>query len=151
MTAALVVAVGLVGYRLGPREIGTWIDQRIQRAGLMGGASCDDVPVSYERAIHSLGTLMAESNRRAFERTRLACERTAGEAGSASRADACRASASLYARAFDRRAAIASVAAVRAPVDGGVIGASAAGIVGGEEIEQTEVLARRMMADCVGE
>ena len=150
VTAAVVAGIGLVGYRLGPQEIGAWIDRGVARVSFLGGASCEDVSVSYDRAIHSLGTSMADSNRRAFERVRLACERTAGEIGSASRADACHASASLYARAFDRRTAIASVAAVRLPAGGGIIGASAAGIIGGDDVEETEVLARRMMADCTG-
>ena len=150
ITVAVVVVL-LAGYRLDPREIREWIDKGIQRVSFGRGASCQDVSVAYQRAIHSLGTLMADSNRRAFERVRLACERTAGDAGSASRADACRASASLYGRAFDRRTAIASVAAVRPPTGGGIIGASAAGIVGGEDIEETEFLAGRMMADCISD
>ena len=146
ITGVVVAGVALVGYRVGPYETRAWIDRGLQRMSFNRGASCEEVASSYERAVHSLGTLTAESNRRAFERVRVACERTAGGAGSASRADACRASASLYARAFDRRTA---VAAVRPPPGGGVIGMSAAGIVGDPDIEETEGLARRVMADCV--
>ncbi|MGH7803348.1 MAG: hypothetical protein ACREQJ_03300 [Candidatus Binatia bacterium] len=144
--AAVLVVAALSAYRLGPSEIGLRVDGALTRFDRATGRGCADVSSSYQYAVRALSTSAAASSRASFDRARLACERRVGHLAGTS-GDACRASSNLYARALDRRTAIANVVAVR-PREIGIIGTSAAGIVGAEDIEQTEALARRMMADC---
>jgi hypothetical protein len=149
---ALAAALGVGLYWQGPPAFRAWVDDLSGAAAekwlLATAPSCGDVVTRYERASRALGGTYASSTRAAFDQARVACETRARTMASKDRADACRASAGYYARALERKQGLVGVASAAPSGQGGAIGASAAGILGADDIERIEGLARQLMADC---
>jgi hypothetical protein len=109
---------------------------------------CDALATHYDRAARGLGGSFAASAESAFERARRGCDRELATYASSSRAQACDTASRQFARALDRRRAIA--ATIRPGAVAGTIGVSAAGIVTGEDGSREETLARSVFAECAG-
>ena len=145
--AAFAVLLGAFWFRE-PLGLEPWFDgalDRVQRAGLPG---CDALATHYDRAARGLGGSFSASAEAAFARARRGCDRELATYASPSRAQACDTASRQFARALDRRRAIA--ATMPSGAVAGTIGVSAAGIVTGEDGSREEALARSMFAECAG-
>lgn len=142
-----VVLLGAFWFRE-PLGLAPWFAGALDRVEGVALPGCDALATHYDRAARGLGGSFAASAESAFERARRGCDRELATYASSSRAQACDTASRQFARALDRRRAIA--ATIRPGAVAGTIGVSAAGIVTGEDGSREETLARSVFAECAG-